>query len=81
MKITYDKSIDALYIYLRPETTEEKKNHDIVAETKGTWPVHLDFSKDGKLFGIEIMDASKVIDIKYLKKLEFVEFKEKMSKR
>ena len=73
MKITYDKSIDAIYIYMIQETITEEKNSGIVDKTKGNWPIHLDFSKEGKLLGIEIMDASKTIDIESLKKLEFLE--------
>ncbi|MDP3698188.1 MAG: DUF2283 domain-containing protein [Nanoarchaeota archaeon] len=71
MKITYDKSVDALYIYLLLEAESKTKSKGIVAKTKGDWPVHLDFTKNGKLFGIEIMGASKVVDVSYLKKLRF----------
>lgn len=51
------------------------KRKGIVAETRGEWPVNLDFTKDNKLFGIEILQASKVVDIEYLRKLKFIEFK------
>lgn len=73
MKIEYDEQSDAVYIYLRPEAADPKTNSGIVAKTEGDWPVHFDFSKDGKLLGIEIMDASITVDIEYLKKLEFVD--------
>ena len=71
MKIEYDGSADAIYIYLIPEATNKKKRHGIVYQTGGDWPIHLDFTKDGRLVGIEIMDASKTINIDYLKKFKF----------
>jgi uncharacterized protein YuzE len=74
MKITYDKKADAVYIYTMPETTDPKTAFGIVARTEGDWPVHLDFSKDGKLLGVEIMDASGTINIEYLRTLDFVEY-------
>lgn len=67
MKITYDKKANAIYIYFRPQD----KGKGIVAKTEGFWPVHIDFTKDNKLFGIEIMDASGMVDIKTLKNLKF----------
>lgn len=67
MKITYDKEADAVYIYcIQPN----KKKHPY-KETKGEFPINLDISKDGKLIGIEILSASKVVDIEYLKKMIF----------
>lgn len=63
MRITYDKEADAIYIYL----IENEK----ISESKGEWPINLDLSKDGKLIGIEILQASKVVDINNLKKIKF----------
>ena len=71
MKITYDKSVDALYIYLRPEAANKHRNKGIVARTEGEWPIHLDFSKEGDLLGIEIIGASHLVNLGYLKKLKF----------
>jgi uncharacterized protein YuzE len=55
MKILYDPSVDALYLKLRelePGTAETKKlNDDITA----------DYGPDGKLAGLEILDASHVL--------------------
>jgi uncharacterized protein YuzE len=80
MKITYDKSVNALYFYLRPEAANPKKNRGIVAKTKGSWPVHLDFSKEGQLLGIEIMDADHLVNISYIKKLKFINMYTKKEK-
>jgi len=50
MKITYDREVDALYIRFKegPVTTEH------VAEG-----IALDYDAEGKLAGIEILDASE----------------------
>lgn len=54
MRITYSKKADALYFYLKEgaevETTEEEEDGVI-----------LDYDKDRRLLGIEILDASKRI--------------------
>ncbi len=68
MKITYDAKVDAIYIDL---TSQEKRKKMKYKESRGDWPVHLDFSKDEKLLGIEILQASQMVDIEYLKKLKF----------
>jgi len=67
MKITYDKTADAIYIYLLPEP---KDSWGIVDETTGLWPFHFDYTKDGKLFGIEVMDASFIFSKKFLNSLK-----------
>ncbi len=57
MKFEYDKEADAAYIYVKYpiKKGEAKKtielNEDII----------LDFNEKGKLLGIEILDASKVL--------------------
>lgn len=51
-----------------PRNQEKRKK---IKEITGDWPVHLDFTEEGELLGVEIMDASKVIDVDYLKKLSF----------
>jgi uncharacterized protein YuzE len=59
MKITYDRSIDAVYIYLNI-----KANKGQVAKTYPCNPIevggeiNLDFDSDGKLLGVEVMNAS-----------------------
>ncbi|MBS3074460.1 DUF2283 domain-containing protein [Candidatus Pacearchaeota archaeon] len=56
MKIEYDSDVDAAYIYLdeSPQARAEKTielNENII----------VDFDKNGKLIGIEILSASKVL--------------------
>ena len=61
MKIEYDPERDLLYIYF---ADTEKKSAETVTIKPG---VHADFDKDGKLIGIEIIDASELMG----KKIEF----------
>jgi len=55
MRIRYDQEVDALYIELlslAPGTSENRElTEDIIA----------DYSPDGKLAGLEIIDASQVL--------------------
>ena len=53
MKITYDPTVDALYIRLRPGKIEDS---DEVANG-----VVVDYDAEGKPLGIEIMGASAVL--------------------
>ena len=61
MKIEYDPERDLLYIYF---ADPEKKSAETVTIKPG---VHVDFDKDGKLIGIEVIDASELMG----KKIEF----------
>lgn len=56
MKVYYDKEVDALYIKLGNKTPE-----GVVEISEG---VNLDMTSEGKIVGLEILDASKKIDIK-----------------
>jgi uncharacterized protein YuzE len=62
MRITYDKSVDAAYIYLADGIAAGG-----VAKTYCCDPVevngqiHLDFDEQGRLVGIEVLDASKLL--------------------
>jgi uncharacterized protein YuzE len=58
MKIEYDKEVDALYI--RIEETEVAKTEEI---EEG---VNLDFSSDGRLIGVEILNARERYKVKDL---------------
>lgn len=51
MKITYDKKIDAIYIKF-----SEKDTYHISKKVSDN--VLVDYSKDGKLIGVEILEAS-----------------------
>ena len=55
MKVFYDNQVDALYIMLG-----EEKPEGVSELAEG---VNLDITQNGKLVGIEIIDASKKINI------------------
>ena len=59
MKITYDKSVDAAYVYFSesPPGKVAKTYPCDPKEVNGM--INLDFDESGKLVGIEVMDASK----------------------
>ncbi len=55
MRIEYDPARDLLYLYFTESVVK-------AAETKTIHPgVHADFDRDGKLIGIEIIDASALV--------------------
>lgn len=56
MKVYYDDEIDALYLKLGEETPE-----GVIEISEG---VNLDTTSEGKLVGIEILKASKKMDIR-----------------
>ncbi len=56
MKVYYDGEIDALYLKLGDETPE-----GVVEISEG---VNLDTTSEDKIVGIEILNASKKIDLK-----------------
>ena len=55
MKISYDPEVDALYIQLRELGPGQAENRDL-----GDGIV-ADFARDGRLAGIEILDASLIL--------------------
>ena len=69
MKITYDASVDAAYIYLTSDGIDAGE----VEFTYACDPnvvggmVHLDFDRNGLLLGIEVLAASKLLPTQLLK--------------
>lgn len=61
MRIEYDPERDLLYIYF---ASPEVKAAETVTVTPG---VHADFDRDGRLLGIEVIDASALLG----KEIEF----------
>lgn len=66
LKITYDADTDSAYLYLddirEGEISETFACDDLPDVVKGD--INLDFDKDGKLKGIEIIAVSKVLPLK-----------------
>lgn len=58
MKIEYDSERDLLYIYFAEPST---KAAETITITPG---VHADFDREKKLIGIEVLDASEIMNRK-----------------
>ena len=56
MRVSYDATHDLLYIKFA-DTVEKVTSKNVDAD------ITLDFDKDGKIAGIEILDASKHVDL------------------
>ena len=62
MKFEYDKEVDAAYVYIgHPIKDGEVKKTIELNEN-----IILDFDKKGKLLGMEILNASKIMNKKVL---------------
>ena len=62
MKFEYDKEVDAAYVYIEyPINNGEVKKTIELNEN-----IVLDFDKKGKLLGVEILNASKVMNKRVL---------------
>lgn len=62
MKITYDEEADAAYIYLADESEGMSgwvKTTYMCDEKRVGGMINLDFDKEGKLCGIEVLDAKQ----------------------
>lgn len=57
MKFEYDKEVDAGYIYL----VNEIKDGEAVKTIELDPNIILDFNKEGKLLGIEVLNASQIL--------------------
>jgi len=57
MKLKYDKEADAAYIYLKGNICAGEVKKTISTSEN----INLDFDKEQKLIGIEILNASKVM--------------------
>ena len=56
MRVSYDDQVDALYIELGAGTPE-----GVIEVAEG---IHVDTTADNLILGIEILDASKKVDLK-----------------
>ena len=67
IKFEYDKDVDAAYIYLEYPINEGESKKTIEINEN----IILDFDDKGKLLGVEILDASKVLNKKTLLEAEY----------
>ncbi len=56
MKMLYDKQVDALYIQFKQITDGSAMTTDLSES------VSINYDREGKIAGIEILDASKIMD-------------------
>jgi uncharacterized protein YuzE len=63
MKISYDKEVDAAYLRL-----SEGRPSGVIEISEG---VNLDVTEDGKIIGIEILDATKKFPLQTLFSCEY----------
>jgi uncharacterized protein YuzE len=60
VEVTYDEEADAAYIYVRDPNARKGTVQSLsVADAPGM--IVLDFDTDGCLFGVEVLDASKLL--------------------
>ena len=64
MKFTYDKEADAAYVYLKYPIKKGESEKTIELDDN----IIIDFDKNGKLIGMEILNASTVLNKKELLK-------------
>lgn len=64
MKLEYDKDVDAAYIYIE----DNIKDGGVTKTIELNDNIILDFDAKGKLIGVEILNASKVLNEKILLK-------------
>ena len=62
MKLEYDREADAAYIYIEYPIKDGQVKNTIELNDK----IILDFDSKGKLLGVEILDASTVLNKKTL---------------
>lgn len=59
MRLEYDKELDAAYVYIEHSIKEREVKKTIELNEN----IILDFDSKGKLLGMEILNASKVMNI------------------
>ena len=67
MKIVYDADVDAAYIYLAEQIDAGGVARTVMVDAVARDAmINLDFDHDGRLVGIEVMDASKHLPLELL---------------
>lgn len=60
MKLTYDASVDAAYIKFKSDDDQSRFGFTYCCDpSEVDGQIHLDFDEDGRLIGVEILNASK----------------------
>lgn len=67
--VTYDRTVDAAYIYLGGGRSEHTVSLEELAEAEGLDALHsllLDFDSQGRLIGVEVLRARETLDPRIL---------------
>lgn len=60
LRVTYDEEADAAYIYFVPEIRAGGVARTIPVDGGGDpWMVNLDIDRDGRIIGLEVLDARR----------------------
>jgi len=71
VRITYDRSVDAAYIYLSDSIEPGGAAFTYACDPNEVGGmIHLDFSDNGQLLGIEVLAASKLLPAELLARAE-----------
>ncbi len=73
MKVEYDRSADALYIYIVDVAEEDVERTYPCDPVAVRGEINLDFGKDGRLLGIEVQGASKMVPDQLLEIAQAIE--------
>jgi uncharacterized protein YuzE len=71
MRVTLDKSVDAAFIYLTDDKIDFGFMYECDEHVIGDM-INLEFAKDGRLVGIEVMGASHRLPGSYLEQAEVI---------
>lgn len=72
MRTTFDAEADAAYIMLTPEIEPGRSVRNEIIET-GDGTVVLDFDDNGILLGVEVLQATKLLEEQFLAGAERIE--------
>lgn len=67
MKITHDREADAAYVQLASEIRAGEVANTYTCDPAEAGMINLDFDEEGRLLGIEVLSASKVLPPELLK--------------
>ena len=73
MKTRYDRSVNAAYIYLKNQIgigEVKTQYHCDVKKVRGI--INLDFDSEGRLLGIEVLDANRFLPKEVLDEAEII---------
>jgi len=61
MRVTYDDEANAAYLELEDDVAEGSAVENVVVERPGRGDIVLDFDADGRLLGVEVIGATKLL--------------------